>query len=509
MEWIESTGRFREGPRASQFKVVHFDVSLEAAEQAEAEGEAKGKSFIVSQASFDVPEFIAGEVERNLRCGAERAGETDSYFGLRPVSGDDGGRQDGEESEAPACEDAADGADIASSGSGQACAAAAETSAADDDAVAERTGGEVDEPAETACGEADAEEQRPCTSATEKIDWSEGSKQAAKRDKRRTKSTKAANTATSTAPAEVDPKTQALASLPADLELLEGEIGSVLWRDACEIFLKFLADYRPSYAGTNVVELGSGCGFVGVALAADGANVTITDMGILMPQMQLTRWANERMLAQGASSSADADAQAAPKSKDALRRERAAARAEARKAKKAAAAGGATAAAAAASKSAATTSAVSAENQTGFGRLHVAECDWLKRKIPFEDEDIEGGDHNYEIVLCCEVLYAGRDCWPGLRECLWKLSQRSNFKEVLLAVNLRVGRNDIDTFLGMLREDSESAPGGGPTFKDVERLFTSAESGADAPSAAPAEEAAPDGRSLTHFGVEIWRFANR
>ncbi len=57
------------------------------------------------------------------------------------------------------------------------------------------------------------------------------------------------------------------------LEEAAGEIGAVLWSEAAVACLQHLQDIRKSYAGCNVLELGAGCGFVGLALSADGAKV--------------------------------------------------------------------------------------------------------------------------------------------------------------------------------------------------------------------------------------------
>ena len=58
------------------------------------------------------------------------------------------------------------------------------------------------------------------------------------------------------------------------LEDATGEIGAVLWSEAAIACLQHLQDIKKSYAGCKVLELGAGCGFVGLALAADGAKVT-------------------------------------------------------------------------------------------------------------------------------------------------------------------------------------------------------------------------------------------
>lgn len=60
------------------------------------------------------------------------------------------------------------------------------------------------------------------------------------------------------------------------LEVAEGEIGAVLWSEAAEACLQCLQDGAKSYSGRKVLELGAGCGYVGLALACDGAEVSTT-----------------------------------------------------------------------------------------------------------------------------------------------------------------------------------------------------------------------------------------
>jgi predicted nicotinamide N-methyase len=77
------------------------------------------------------------------------------------------------------------------------------------------------------------------------------------------------------------------ASLPlAALERAEGEIGAVLWAEAAEAMLRWLEPCA-SLQGSRVLELGAGCGFVGLALAARGARVTLTDKATLVPLLEL------------------------------------------------------------------------------------------------------------------------------------------------------------------------------------------------------------------------------
>eukprot|EP00397_Hematodinium_sp_SG-2012_P040680 GEMP01044619.1.p1 GENE.GEMP01044619.1~~GEMP01044619.1.p1 ORF type:complete len:124 (+),score=15.89 GEMP01044619.1:470-841(+) len=68
-------------------------------------------------------------------------------------------------------------------------------------------------------------------------------------------------------------------------------------------------------------------------------------------------------------------------------------------------------------------------------------CDWLLEKAP---------DDDFHIVIMAEVLYGDRCVWPGLKQVLLDASSHSAFEEALLAVNLRVGRQDIDDFLALV-----------------------------------------------------------
>ena len=76
--------------------------------------------------------------------------------------------------------------------------------------------------------------------------------------------------------------------LLASLERAEVEIGAVLWREAAHAMLRWLEPEarRASFKGTRVLELGAGCGFVGLALAACGARVCVTDKGALTPLLE-------------------------------------------------------------------------------------------------------------------------------------------------------------------------------------------------------------------------------
>jgi len=172
-----------------------------------------------------------------------------------------------------------------------------------------------------------------------------------------------------------------VAALPNDFDAIESEIGAVLWRDAADFFLTFLEKYRSSWADTKILELGAGCGYVGLALAADGAEAVITDLDEFVPHMQVNKFLNMEK---------------------------------------------------------------GAECRRWDSLVQVAACDWATGTIP-------PGDFDY--VICCEVLYACRDVWPGLKQCLVQATHRSSFREILLIINLRVGHKDIDDFLALAADE--------------------------------------------------------
>lgn len=73
----------------------------------------------------------------------------------------------------------------------------------------------------------------------------------------------------------------------ANLFRCEAELGACLWHETNSEALSFLERRRASYAGLRVLELGAGPGVPGLALAQDGAQVTVTDLPALVPLLQL------------------------------------------------------------------------------------------------------------------------------------------------------------------------------------------------------------------------------
>merc|ERR1712137_834714 len=71
------------------------------------------------------------------------------------------------------------------------------------------------------------------------------------------------------------------------LDRCEVELGACLWHDAVDAVLRFLENHRGSYASVRVLELGAGAGACGIGLAFDGADVVLTDVGGLVPLLEL------------------------------------------------------------------------------------------------------------------------------------------------------------------------------------------------------------------------------
>eukprot|EP00392_Amoebophrya_sp_AT5.2_P008329 g8350.t1 len=266
-----------------------------------------------------------------------------------------------------------------------------------------------------------------------------------------------------------------LHSLEDDLQKVEGEIGCVLWRDACDHFLDFLERFLPSWSRRRVIELGAGSGYVGFALAADGASVCVTDLEEILPQMKVGAVLNLIGDKQFCFWLDPADNERLDKNRMKNKKNR--------KTLKVGAAEG---------EGSASTALCSSSSSTQFrSRLEVRACDWVARKLP-------EGSSSYEYVICCEVLYAGRGVWPGLKDCLVQLGRGLHFKAVLLAVNLRVGRKDIDDFLALLGKD----------FGFVRKLWASGSGSNSLPGATSSSCTTHTSASLTDFGVEIYAFSH-
>lgn len=237
------------------------------------------------------------------------------------------------------------------------------------------------------------------------------------------------------------------AALESSLETVSGEIGAVLWRDACDFMLKFLELYRKSWQKKSVIELGAGSGYVGLAVRTDQSEdkktslggdlkpkgkVVLTDLAMLVPQMRMG--AAERRLNELEFEVSSAKGESNYKNRAyflnslfQLKRE----------------------IMLLADGSTENSDTTDDHKKSASGTVSVHACDWNSPEtVP---------DADFEYILCCEVLYAGREVWAGLRACLRKIADRpgSKFREVLLAVNLRVGRRDIDDFLKALTNDDE------------------------------------------------------
>lgn len=66
-----------------------------------------------------------------------------------------------------------------------------------------------------------------------------------------------------------------------DIAIARGEVapyGAVLWDSACDLARRL---YRASLHGRHVLELGCGCGLVGIVAARAGAQVLCTDVDVL------------------------------------------------------------------------------------------------------------------------------------------------------------------------------------------------------------------------------------
>ncbi len=286
--------------------------------------------------------------------------------------------------------------------------------------------------------------------------------------------------------------------LESALERVEGEIGAVLWRDACDFMLRFLELYRASWRGKSILELGSGCGYVGLALQADGADATLTDLPMLIPEMRINvverglmevereidslekviRQRNEEQEDEFCPHTGKLKKSAAVEEHSKLLRRLAGKMGDLRREVGSLLDGKCDG-----------EDAETAEPAEDISSLPLKTtfCDWTKPgTVPNQD---------FQYVICCEVLYAGRFVWPGLRECLRRVAdreqkkpdsenpqegegleeERTRFREVLLAVNLRVGRKDIGDFLRVLTEEEEQENPGSAFKWEVKKIFRNKE----------------------------------
>lgn len=80
------------------------------------------------------------------------------------------------------------------------------------------------------------------------------------------------------------------------LELVElpQSVSSKVWEGA--LLLRQAALARGNWTGTTVLELGAGVGLVGLSLAAEGADVVLTDLGEAMPVLEANTKGNADMI---------------------------------------------------------------------------------------------------------------------------------------------------------------------------------------------------------------------
>ncbi|CAL1147236.1 unnamed protein product [Cladocopium goreaui] len=163
------------------------------------------------------------------------------------------------------------------------------------------------------------------------------------------------------------------------LQRCETELGACLWIDTNRAALRVLEDWRGSYEGMRVLELGAGAGACGIALAYDGADSTVTDVEALLPLLQrnveLTPLSMEDTIASAAKSK--------KKSKE--------------------------------DKSSRRRSGRGAEPRRAAGRCQAAAVEWEKEaQMP----TLPG---NFDLVVVCDCLYENRDSWSSLQQLLHRL----------------------------------------------------------------------------------------
>ena len=86
-----------------------------------------------------------------------------------------------------------------------------------------------------------------------------------------------------------------------DAALTGEETGSYLWEEASEQLVQHvLAQCGGSARGRRILDLGCGCGSVGIALALLGGRVTLTDVAELLPNIRANIGANQARVQEAA-----------------------------------------------------------------------------------------------------------------------------------------------------------------------------------------------------------------
>ncbi|CAL1149217.1 unnamed protein product, partial [Cladocopium goreaui] len=162
------------------------------------------------------------------------------------------------------------------------------------------------------------------------------------------------------------------------LQRCETELGACLWIDTNRATLRVLEDWRGSYEGMRVLELGAGAGACGIALAYDGADSTVTDVEALLPLLQRSVELNPLSMEDTVASAAKSKKKS-KEDKSSRRKGR------------------------------------GAEPRRAAGRCQAAAVEWEKEaQMP----TLPG---NFDLVVVCDCLYENRDSWSSLQQLLQRL----------------------------------------------------------------------------------------